>query len=155
MLMEKKVWIFDLEQYENFHSGTFVNRDDENDVRVFVIHETRDDIAEYYKFLQEEVSGLIGFNNVNYDYPLLHLFLNIMPIYTRTEEMITPRQLNELLHRKSQNIINSEYSAIPEWYVLIPQLDLFRIHHFDNKAKRTSLKAVEIAGKWLGVDKGT
>ena len=51
MLMEEKVWIFDLEQYENFHSGTFVNRDAKNDVRVLVIHETRDDIAESYKFI--------------------------------------------------------------------------------------------------------
>ena len=145
METERKVWVFDLEQFENFHSGTFVNRDDKTDVRVFVIHVTRNDVIEYYKFLTEEVSGLIGFNNVNYDYPLLHAFLGIATIYVNTGRDINVAGLNEILHRESQKIIREEYSAVPEWQVKIPQLDLFRIHHFDNKAKRTSLKSVEIA----------
>ena len=143
--MEKKVFVFDLEQFENFHSGTFINRDDRNDVRVFVIHDSRDDTGEYYNFLLDEVAGLIGFNSVNYDYPLIHFFLQTVKTYRQVERDLIPRVFNQMLHDKSQEIIRTEYSAIPEWHTIIPQLDLFRIHHFDNKAKRTSLKAVEIA----------
>ena len=53
--MEKKVCIYDLQQFSNFHSRTFVNRDDKDDVRVFVIHKFRDDKEAYFKFLTEEV----------------------------------------------------------------------------------------------------
>ena len=140
--MEKKVWVYDLEQFENFHSATFVNRDDRKDFRVFTIFKGRDQRQELYDFLQNEVAGLIGFNNVNYDYPLLHFFIGIMDM-TAVEYGVD--NLLMLMQEESQRIIREEYSAIREWKVLIPQLDLFRIHHFDNKAKRTSLKAVEIA----------
>jgi len=80
MNIEKKIWIYDLEQLPNFHSGTFMDRDNPENVRVYVIHDSRNDIEEYSKFLLEEVNGLIGFNNINYDYPLLHFLMAIMPI---------------------------------------------------------------------------
>ncbi len=35
---------------------------------------------------------------------------------------------------------------------VLPQIDLFKIHHFDNQAKSTSLKAVEIALKMTNVE---
>jgi hypothetical protein len=58
--MEKKVWIYDLEQFENFHSGTFVDRDDKKNHRVFYMHKSKDQRHEYFEFLRNEVSGLIG-----------------------------------------------------------------------------------------------
>ena len=143
--MEKKVWVYDLEQLENFHSAIFVNRDDKKDHRVFVIHESRNDIDVYYDFLMTDVAGLIGFNNVNYDYPLLHFFMNTVDAHRQAGAEIRVAKLVEMLQWESQRILKEEYSAIPDWKCLIPQLDLFRIHHFDNKAKRTSLKAVQIA----------
>jgi len=148
--MEKKVWVYDLEQLENFHSATFVNRDDKKDHRVFYIHKSKDQRQELYDFLQDEVAGLIGFNNVNYDYPLLHYFIHLMDAYEGNAALPVERFL-EQMHYESQRIIKEEYSAIPHWKVLIPQLDLFRIHHFDNKSKRTSLKAVEIAIQYPNV----
>lgn len=142
MSSNKKVWVYDVEQFPNFHSCTFMNRDNENDIRQFVIYKERNDIEEYYEFLKTEVSGLIGFNNVNYDYPMLHEFIYIMKAYSRQPD---PDKINDLLFAHSQKTIEAEYSAVEENKVMIPQLDLYRIHHFDNKAKATSLKAVEIA----------
>jgi len=141
METEKRVWVYDLEQLPNFHSGTFIDRDSE-ETRVFVLHKSRNDIEAYSTFLQEEVAGLIGFNCVNYDYPLLHLFMGLTSINSSIK---SPDGIVQILYEESQNIINAEYSAIPYKDTKIPQLDLYRIHHFDNKAKRTSLKAVEIA----------
>lgn len=138
---EKKIFVFDLEQLKNFHSATFMERDNPKNIRVFVIHSSRNDMHEYYKFLQEEVAGLIGFNNVRFDYPLLHLFMAIM-------KMISDRTqadgLNQILYEESQRLIKEDYTAIADKDTKIPQLDLFLIHHFDNKAKMTSLKYVEI-----------
>lgn len=149
--MEKRVYVYDLEQFENFHSATFVDRDDKTIQRIFVIHITRDDRQALYDFLQDEVAGLIGFNNVNYDYPLLHYFIGLMDMQSDTSAHIDTNRMLQMMHYESQRIIKEEYSAIPEWKTLIPQLDLFKIHHFDNKSKRTSLKAVEIAIQYPNV----
>ena len=148
--MEKKVYVWDLEQLENFHSAVFMNRDDRKDVRAFYIHESEDQRQELYDFLQNEVAGLIGFNSINYDYPLIHYFIHLMDTYEHVDPLPTARFLEQMYY-ESQRIIKEEYSAIPHWKVLIPQLDLFRIHHFDNKSKRTSLKAVEIAIQYPNV----
>lgn len=146
--MEKKVYVFDLEQLPNLHTATFMERDNPQNIRQFAISKYKNDMHEYYKFLQEEVAGLIGFSNVRYDYPLLHLFMALMKMIS---EYTTPDGLNMILHEESQRLIREEYTAISIRDTKIPQLDLFLIHHFDNKAKMTSLKAVQIAIEYPNV----
>lgn len=141
--IEKRTWVYDIEQYPNYHCCTFMDKDNSLSIRQFVISRNRNNLDEYIDFLKREVKGLIGFNNLNYDYPMLHELMYIAKAYKH--RIPDADKLNELLYSKSQEIIDSEYSEIPERFTLIPQLDLYRIHHFDNKAKRTSLKAVEIA----------
>ena len=139
----KETWIYDLEVFLGFHCATFMHKNTK-ELRQFVIHNSRNDFSDYIKFLQTEVGGLIGFNNINYDYPILHLILtelsNSKIIHNNTN------LLTHLIYSKSSELINNEdkFKGIPEWQWLIPQLDLYRINHFDNKAKRTSLKDVEI-----------
>lgn len=141
MTVEKKVWVYDLEQLKNIHTATFMERNNPENVRQFVIHSSRNDMHEYYKFLQEEVKGLIGFNNVRFDYPLLHLFMALMHMIS---ERTQADGLNQILYEEAQRLIKEEYTAIATKDTKIPQLDLFLIHHFDNKAKMTSLKYLEI-----------
>lgn len=141
----KRIWVYDIEQYSNFHCCTFKDRDNPSDVRQFVISESRNDIEEYYRFLNNEVAGLIGFNNINFDYPLLHSLIRLMKACHHGIIVSDPSTINSFLAEDVKRIIQEQYSAIPGKEVLIPQLDLYRIHHFDNKAKSTSLKAVEIA----------
>lgn len=145
MSTTKKVWVYDVEQFINFHCCTFKDRDNPDDIRQFVICESRNDIEKYYKFLKEEVAGLIGFNNVNFDYPLIHYLMRLMLGYSHGIITPDPNILNASLHEEVKRLIKEEYTSIPEDEVLIPQLDVYKIHHFDNKAKATSLKAVEIA----------
>lgn len=84
--------------------------------------------------LKKEGREMIGFNNLNFDYPLLHFIIN-----SRTCDPAA-------IYRHAMAIINCEnkfqYMVFPsDRYV--PQIDLFRVHHFDNKARMTSLKALE------------
>ena len=46
MDVEKKIYIYDLEQLPNFHSGTFIDRDSD-EKRVFVLHQSRNNLVEY------------------------------------------------------------------------------------------------------------
>jgi len=133
-MTNKQIQVYDLEQFPNCHTATFECRDSE-DVKQFVISESRNDTEIYYDFLVNELIGLIGFNCVNYDYPLLHFLMAVVQM----NKEIAPDILNMLLYEESQRIIDADYSSINPRDVKIPQLDLFKIHHFDNKAKMTSL----------------
>ena len=139
----KGTYVYDFEVFLGFHCATFKHKDTK-EIHQFVIHRSRNDFTEYIKFLQNEVGGLIGFNNINYDYPILHLILTelaISPIFHNNTKILT-----QMIFNKSSELINNEdvFKGIPEWQWIIPQLDLYKINHFDNKAKRTSLKDVEI-----------
>ena len=63
--MEKRVWVYDLETLDLF-TATFIDRDSE-ETRVFVISKDKDERKSFFKFLNEEVAGLIGYNSVNFD----------------------------------------------------------------------------------------
>jgi len=142
----KNVYIYDLEIFSNFHSATFLNRDSK-EVKQFVIYKSRNDYNEYIKFLEKEVSGLIGFNNLKFDYPIIHYILEHKDHFKNDPEIIA-----EAIYHQTKIILDTEFSEVPYWKVKIPQLDLYRINHFDNKSKRTSLKAVEIAINLDNVD---
>jgi hypothetical protein len=137
--------VFDLEQFQNFHSAVFYDIDTK-EYKEFVIHPARDERIEYFQYLLElkENSGLIGFNNIGYDYPLIHYILINM-------NELASMSIDDLvwaLYKEGQRIINEEFTTIPEWKTLIKQLDLYRIHHFNNVAKATSLKHIQMAMRW-------
>jgi hypothetical protein len=144
----KKVWYFDLEQFENFHSGYFIDK--KGNEKVFVIHKSRNEIIKYLKFLKNEVKSLIGFNNLNYDYPLIHYMMNDLQAHSHIFN--EPELINEFMVQESKKIINAEFSSIPKWKVQIPQLDIFRILHFDNPNNRCSLKTIEFVTRFKNVD---
>ena len=70
MKKSKGVFIYDIEQFRNFHSCTFYNIHT-GEWFEFVIHKNRNDSKEYFEFLTKECKLLIGFNNINYDNEIL------------------------------------------------------------------------------------
>lgn len=83
---------------------------------------------------------MIGFNNIHYDYPIIHhLIKNI-------RNVDNAKHITNELYKKSQAIFNAkspfEHTVWDNQH-LIPQMDLFKIHHFDNKARSTSLKRLQ------------
>lgn len=105
---------------------------------VWEISHFRDDRAALFQFLDHLArtqTPMIGFNNIGFDYVVIHFLLENT---TATVEQI---------YAKSQEIFRSNggYGHII-WADkrIIPQIDLFKIYHFDNKAKATSLKYLQI-----------
>ena len=56
------------------------------------------------------------------------------------------------MDKQVELIINSEYSAIWDNQIKIPQLDLYKIWHYDNRNKSTSLKWLEFAMRLPNVE---
>lgn len=107
----------------------------------FVICNWRNDLNILYKHLVRDKIIQVGFNNDNYDYPLIHHILNHYNEY----KDLSGQDVAIKLYQKSQTIIEQEFSAISDKNKFIYQIDLFKIWHYNNKARLTSLKDLEIA----------
>ena len=109
----------------------------------YEISERRNDaeaIAWYYPQLERAV----GFNNVAYDYVLLHELVH--GVREGRFAGWTGTQVAQHIYALSQQLIEErrdDLKTIWESRRLVPQLDLMRVHHLDNKAKLTGLKALQ------------
>lgn len=107
---------------------------------VWEISEFRDDrheLRQWLNWLAANQVPMISFNGESYDYPMLH--------YLWTNPDATYHDL----YRKNVEIIDGSFDnrfAHTIWARdrLAPQIDLMKVHHFDNKAKITSLKALQV-----------
>lgn len=133
---DKGVWIYDIETLSNVFTYTAKNRDTKELVQ-FQIWKEKNEIIQLIEHLKK-CKGMIGYNNLNFDYPVIHY------IITNLAYDENGSKLAKKIYKKAQDVINSVHSQIKEEDVLIQQLDLFRIWHFDNKARITSLKKLEI-----------
>lgn len=135
-------YIYDIETYPNVFT-LYVIRVSDNSRWLFEISDRKNQSQELKAFLDSlhtNPSRMVGYNNVGFDYPIIHEFLAVMRGY--------PECNAYTLYLKCQSIINAQnndrFSNMvweSDWYV--PQLDLFKIHHFDNVARSTSLKMLE------------
>lgn len=132
--MEKHRWIYDEECYPN--AFVLCAKIPGEDTRVtFQISSLADQRVEMAKWLLNEVEDMVGFFNTGYDYAVLHKIL--------TELMdVHPRVACKRLFKFSSTLIKGQkYSKA--YYPVRKQIDVFKINHFDNGAKMTSLKLLE------------
>ncbi len=135
---------YDLETYPNVFTACFEHIPSGMMVE-YEISDWRNDSKEIIAFCQwlaDTNARCIGFNNVGFDYPVLHTLLRMGYATADT------------LYQKAMQIIQSQGfggDEAPDRFMhsvkpgdrIVKQLDLYRLHHFDNKAKSTSLKMLE------------
>lgn len=129
--------IYDIENYPNCFTLA-MEALYSNERWVWEISDFRDDrqyLLQWFQYLSRTQTPMIGFNNINFDYPVIHYIFN------------NPQATVTQIYQKAMSIINS-YGSIAHvvWANdrFAPQIDLFKIHHFDNKAKSTNLKFLQI-----------
>jgi hypothetical protein len=131
-------WVYDEETYPNIFTACFYNGE-KDEGWVFEISDRKNDRKALMSFLAKLHKGnhrLVGFNNIGFDYPVLH--------YVMYNKECTA----ESIYNKAMEIIklqgDDKFAAmIPKKKWLIEQIDLYKIWHFDNKARATSLKMIE------------
>lgn len=132
-------YIYDLETYPN----VFTLAVEHADIPLkwsFEISDQRNDsrgILDLLQFLKETDARMVGFNNLGFDYPVLHTLIRMGHSDANT------------LYQKAMAIIGSQddddrwVHQVKPSDQYVKQIDLFKIHHFDNKARATSLKVLE------------
>lgn len=105
---------------------------------VWEISHFRDDRAQLFEFLHHLSRNqipMIGYNNLAFDYIVVHFLME------------NPTATVEQIYAKSQEMfVKSDAPRPMKWANkrFIPQVDLFLMHHLNNKAKSTSLKYLQI-----------
>jgi hypothetical protein len=132
--------VYDLECLSNLFTYTGYCRQTKT-YHQFVIHKLRNDYEALMTHLFRDKLIQIGYNNDEYDYPLLHHLINHYNEY----KYLDAQSLTEKIYNKSQELIETNFTVVADWNKKILQIDLFKIWHYDNLAKSTSLKALEIA----------
>lgn len=102
----------------------------------FEISDRKDQSEELIAWLRNTPMRMVGFNNLGFDYPVIHTLMRMGKADANT------------LYQKAMAIISSQDSD--RWaHMVYPsdryveQIDLYKIHHFDNVARATSLKTLE------------
>jgi hypothetical protein len=127
----KKIYCWDVETLSIF-TATFLDKDSD-EVRTFVLTDTKNEIPQMLEFLSKEVAGLVGYNSLYFDAQILEF------IYRNNN--CTAQDIKEYA-----NLIINSYDRrpdVPEWKLKDKHLDLFKALSLSTKAKRTGLKWCE------------
>lgn len=141
--------IYDLETYPSVMTMCTVDTDGEN-VLEFEISNRKNDSKRFLEFFRDCIRNkrrMVGFNNRSFDYTIIHYMIEKAKACRLSEEecVFTAKELYKVAddYFKKQKGSDKSFNPIKESDVVIPQVDLYLIHHFDNKARSTSLKMLE------------
>ena len=138
--------VYDLECLSNLFTYTGY-RPKTDEWFQYVICPWRNDAEQLYEHLTKEEIRQVGFNNLAYDYPLEHHFLRHWEEEYKYKD---GQSLAQALYVKSQYLIEQMFTEVKK--PLIPQIDLYKIWHYNNAARSTSLKDLEIAMRMHNVE---
>lgn len=131
-------WIYDIETYPNAFTIALMTVD-RKEAYAYEISSRKDDskqLRQLFTRMYKEKHEMVGFNNIGFDYPVIHRFMGVRGItcgelYDYAMEVIDASDEDKFSY------------IISDKKQFIKQIDLYKIHHFDNKARATSLKMLE------------
>ena len=146
-------WIHDYETLMNCFVAVFEHYKT-SERKVFVIHDLQNNLKGFIKFLKQNKENKewhISYNGLAFDAQVTHY---IMDNYQLWENM-SGCAIGEAIYAFSQETIerqnNREFGIYAPWHMKIGQIDLFKMHHWDNPAKRSSLKWIQYSMDWENI----
>lgn len=141
--------IYDIETLVNFFLYMDVDYKT-GEKRKFRIGLSHNDLAPLVTYLRTGRINQVGFNNCNFDSQVTQYIIENELYWTKHN--FTGPEINDEIYKYSQVTIakmnGGGWADYPEWKQTVPQLDLFKIWHFDNKSKSTSLKWLQFSMDW-------
>lgn len=148
--MNKNHWVMDYETLQNCFTAVFEHYKT-NEVKVFVVHDLRNDFQVFLDFLQGNYKNKewhISYNGLAFDGQITQYVMDNYFLWRQ----LSGCQIANILYKYAQSCItksnNKEFMDYPQWKMKIGQIDLFKMHHWDNPAKRSSLKWIQYSMDW-------
>lgn len=110
----------------------------------FVVSKWQNQLDAFIKYTEENIDSYwVGYNNLRFDAQVIEWILRN---YMHWHEL-SGLEICAKIAQKAQDVIHdANYDVFPEyreWDLSLKQIDLFKIHHYDNKNRRVSLKRLE------------
>ena len=140
-----KLYIYDIETYKEAFTFSIVRSDGKhkNTFECSAFSNQIDRILKCLDYLHDNDCYLVGFNSMNFDWPV------VQEIVTKRESLPkTGKGIASFVFKQAQKQIDSfkgdQFGNTVKYEdQYVKQIDLFKVHHFDNKARMTSLKLIE------------
>ena len=146
-------WVMDFETLSNAFIACFeaVNSEEQ---RIFVIHESQNDLQELLNFLDtniEQDEWHVSFNGLGFDSQITeHILRNAGML-----SFMDGEEIAEFIYNKAQDVIDrqnrQEFLEFSPRDLQINQVDVFKLNHWDNNAKRSSLKWIQYTMDWPNI----
>lgn len=139
-------WVYDIEVLPNVFTLKALSCST-GEVKTFEISPRKNDkrkLVQWINWLAVKSHRMVGFNNIHYDYPIVHYIMTVLA------DDNNAKRLTKNIYNKSKAIFkDSKYPVTKFKHTvwdsdhLVSQIDLFKVHHFDNQARSTSLKRLQ------------
>ncbi len=141
--------VYDLEVLRNYFLYVGLSLEKEK-FYIFEISRFNNDLEPLINHLKT-LGGQIGFNNLNYDSQIQEYILRT---YKKWKNL-SGEEISEAIYKYSQKVIERKDGEWPDYRekdLSIRQLDLFRIWHYNNKARSCSLKWLQYSMDWDNIE---
>lgn len=142
-------WIMDYETLSDCFVAVFKHYK-KDETKVFSICKVQDDFHEFMDFLWtncREKQWHISFNGLAFDAQITtHILKNYIGWEVGGEAFA--KDMYQFAQRTIDKANRKEFLDYPEWEMPIGQIDLFKLNHWENPAKRSSLKWIQYTMDW-------
>jgi hypothetical protein len=148
-----KHWVMDYETLANCFTGVFEHYKTQ-ETEIFVVHDLQNDLPRFIDFLEDNIKNKewhISYNGLTFDAQVTHYILDNHFLWKN----LSGCEIAAAIYVYAQKCIttsnNREFSDYPQWKMKIGQIDVFKMHHWDNPAKRSSLKWIQYSMDWENI----
>lgn len=148
-----KHWVMDYETLKNCFTGVFEHYKT-TETKVFVIHDLRNDLNDFICFLEDNINNKewhISYNGLAFDGQVTHYIIDNHQDWSDLSGCEVANVIYRYAQRCIQKSNKKEFSDYPQWKMKIGQIDVFKLHHWDNPAKRSSLKWIQYSMDWENI----
>lgn len=141
--------IYDLETLKDFF--LYVDLDMKDNFNIFESSLFKNDIEALIEHIKK-LKGQIGFNNLSFDSQVQQFIIKNYKDW----KSLKGSQIAKIIHDYSQYVINksnnNEWPDYNERDLVVKQVDLLRIFHYNNKARSCSLKWLQYSMDWHNIE---
>ena len=146
-------WVMDYETLSNCFIGVFEDIKTDH-TEIFVCHESRNDILELVTFLERNITldeWHVSFNGLAFDSQITEYILQDKDQLLEQDGETIAKFIYEKAQDTIQNSNNGEFAKFSPKNLSIKQIDVFKLNHWDNAAKRSSLKWIQYTMDWKSI----
>lgn len=144
--------VYDLETLKDFFLYIDIKLDTD-EFNIFEASRFQNDISKLIEYLKT-LQGQIGFNNLSFDAQVQEYIIENAKHWI--EWNLPGHEIASLIHDYSNEVIRKansrEWPDYRDYKLSVRQVDLYKVWHFDNEAKRTSLKWLQYMTDWDNIE---